>query len=255
MISASRSYQNNVEVMNTSKELLLETLRLGQLRRRTNAAAHGMINATMAPATRGTTPRGGQHRKETTARPGRLPELMVAQLKNQDPFKPMDRRRYVSQLAQFSPVSAIADLQTSFDSLSAVAARQPDAPRRRAGRPQRDRAVGTAGYLRRGGGLRRRGQRARRRRQRRWCSSPTRTGTCCARSNLGTPAAGLARLPLGRHGTTAAARWPTATTGSRRRSATAAVADRMSRGKVDGVRMTGSDGALPRSRMVSAASC
>jgi flagellar basal-body rod protein FlgC len=30
MISASRSYQNNVEVMNTSKDLLLSTLRLGQ---------------------------------------------------------------------------------------------------------------------------------------------------------------------------------------------------------------------------------
>jgi flagellar basal-body rod protein FlgC len=30
MISASRSYQNNVEVMNTSKDLLLATLRPGQ---------------------------------------------------------------------------------------------------------------------------------------------------------------------------------------------------------------------------------
>ncbi|MET0282591.1 MAG: flagellar basal body rod protein FlgC [Steroidobacteraceae bacterium] len=30
MISASRAYQNNVEVMNTSKELLMATLRLGQ---------------------------------------------------------------------------------------------------------------------------------------------------------------------------------------------------------------------------------
>lgn len=30
MISASRSYQNNLEVMNTSKELLLRTLMLGQ---------------------------------------------------------------------------------------------------------------------------------------------------------------------------------------------------------------------------------
>lgn len=30
MISASRSYQNSVEVMNTSKQLLLSTLRLGQ---------------------------------------------------------------------------------------------------------------------------------------------------------------------------------------------------------------------------------
>ena len=30
MISASRSYQNNVEVMNTSKDLMMATLRLGQ---------------------------------------------------------------------------------------------------------------------------------------------------------------------------------------------------------------------------------
>jgi flagellar basal-body rod protein FlgC len=30
MISASRAYQNNVEVMNTAKELMLATLRLGQ---------------------------------------------------------------------------------------------------------------------------------------------------------------------------------------------------------------------------------
>lgn len=30
MISASRAYQNNVEIMNTSKELLMATLRLGQ---------------------------------------------------------------------------------------------------------------------------------------------------------------------------------------------------------------------------------
>ena len=30
MISASRSYQNNVEVMNTAKELMLATLRMGQ---------------------------------------------------------------------------------------------------------------------------------------------------------------------------------------------------------------------------------
>jgi len=30
MISASRSYQNNVEVMNTAKNLLLKTLQMGQ---------------------------------------------------------------------------------------------------------------------------------------------------------------------------------------------------------------------------------
>jgi flagellar basal-body rod protein FlgC len=30
MISASRAYQDNVEVMNTSKDLMLATLKLGQ---------------------------------------------------------------------------------------------------------------------------------------------------------------------------------------------------------------------------------
>ncbi len=30
MIAASRSYQNNIEVLNTAKELMLQTLRLGQ---------------------------------------------------------------------------------------------------------------------------------------------------------------------------------------------------------------------------------
>jgi flagellar basal-body rod protein FlgC len=30
MISASRSYQNSVEVLNTSKELMLRTLSIGQ---------------------------------------------------------------------------------------------------------------------------------------------------------------------------------------------------------------------------------
>ncbi|MGR9051430.1 MAG: flagellar basal body rod protein FlgC [Gammaproteobacteria bacterium] len=30
MLSASRSYQNNVEVLNTAKELILQTLRMGQ---------------------------------------------------------------------------------------------------------------------------------------------------------------------------------------------------------------------------------
>ena len=30
MISASRSYQNNVEVLNTTRDLMLATLKLGQ---------------------------------------------------------------------------------------------------------------------------------------------------------------------------------------------------------------------------------
>lgn len=44
--------------------------------------------------------------------------LMLTQLKNQDPFKPMESGEFLGQLAQFGTVSGIASLQTSFDSLS-----------------------------------------------------------------------------------------------------------------------------------------
>jgi flagellar basal-body rod modification protein FlgD len=44
--------------------------------------------------------------------------LMVAQLKNQDPFKPMDPSQYVGQLAQFSSVSGLASMNQQLTSLT-----------------------------------------------------------------------------------------------------------------------------------------
>jgi len=45
-------------------------------------------------------------------------ELMVAQLKNQDPTKPMDNSEFLSQMAQFSMVNGIEGLNSSFSSVS-----------------------------------------------------------------------------------------------------------------------------------------
>jgi flagellar basal-body rod modification protein FlgD len=45
-------------------------------------------------------------------------QLMITQLKNQDPFKPMESGEFLGQLAQFGTVSGLAGLQTSFDSLA-----------------------------------------------------------------------------------------------------------------------------------------
>lgn len=45
-------------------------------------------------------------------------ELLVAQIKNQDPTEPMDSSEFMSQLTQSSVVNGISDLQTSFDSLA-----------------------------------------------------------------------------------------------------------------------------------------
>ena len=47
-------------------------------------------------------------------------KLMTAQLQAQDPLKPLDNSQFVSQMAQFSTVSGIQNLQNSFASLAAA---------------------------------------------------------------------------------------------------------------------------------------
>jgi flagellar basal-body rod modification protein FlgD len=46
-------------------------------------------------------------------------QLMITQLKNQDPFKPLDPSQYVGQLAQFSSVSGLKEMNTSLAGLTA----------------------------------------------------------------------------------------------------------------------------------------
>ena len=41
-------------------------------------------------------------------------EIMIAQLKNQDPTKPLDGSEYLGQLAQFNTVSGVQELNLSF---------------------------------------------------------------------------------------------------------------------------------------------
>lgn len=45
-------------------------------------------------------------------------KLMTSQLQNQDPLKPLDNSEFVSQMAQFSTVSGIQNLQNSFSTLA-----------------------------------------------------------------------------------------------------------------------------------------
>lgn len=45
-------------------------------------------------------------------------ELMVAQIRNQDPFEPLENGQFLAQIAQFSTVSGIQELQDSFSSLA-----------------------------------------------------------------------------------------------------------------------------------------
>lgn len=45
-------------------------------------------------------------------------KLMITQLENQDPFKPMENGEFISQMAQFSSVAGLKELQTSFSQLA-----------------------------------------------------------------------------------------------------------------------------------------
>ncbi len=49
-------------------------------------------------------------------------ELMLAQMKNQDPTKPLDPNEFMSQLAQFSTVNGIQELKQSVDSMAGMLA-------------------------------------------------------------------------------------------------------------------------------------
>ncbi|HZF17238.1 MAG TPA: flagellar hook assembly protein FlgD [Steroidobacteraceae bacterium] len=46
-------------------------------------------------------------------------KLMITQFRNQDPFKPLESGEFLSQLAQFSTVAGVKDLQSSFKDMSA----------------------------------------------------------------------------------------------------------------------------------------
>ncbi|MEE9320421.1 MAG: flagellar hook assembly protein FlgD [Granulosicoccus sp.] len=49
---------------------------------------------------------------------GEFLELMMAQLKHQDPFKPMENGEFLGQMAQFSTVSGIDKMQAALEELS-----------------------------------------------------------------------------------------------------------------------------------------
>ena len=45
-------------------------------------------------------------------------KLMITQLENQDPFKPLESGEFLGQLAQFGTVSGLAEIKTAFDDLA-----------------------------------------------------------------------------------------------------------------------------------------
>ena len=74
-----------------------------------------IINGTGAP---GAAQQGSGIKKKDQLGQAEFLELMIAQLKNQDPFKAMDPSQFLGQLAQFGTVSDIQEMQAAFGTLS-----------------------------------------------------------------------------------------------------------------------------------------
>lgn len=77
------------------------------------------MTASIADAINGTgaAQTGGTKQKDQLGQDEFL-KLMLAQLKNQDPFKAMDPSQFLGQLAQFGTVTGIQDMKSAFTSLS-----------------------------------------------------------------------------------------------------------------------------------------
>jgi flagellar basal-body rod modification protein FlgD len=117
MISASRSYQNNVEVMNTARRCCSRRCRW--------ASEHPMTATTATSGLAGTatykpTSSSDASSLTTTAAEAqdRFLKLLVAQLSNQDPMNPMDNAQMTSQIAQINTVTGIQQLNDTMKSMS-----------------------------------------------------------------------------------------------------------------------------------------
>jgi flagellar basal-body rod modification protein FlgD len=60
-----------------------------------------------------------QQKKDQTLGIDSFLTLMTAQLKNQDPLKPLEGTEFISQLAEFGTVSGVQEMQTSLETLAA----------------------------------------------------------------------------------------------------------------------------------------
>ena len=59
---------------------------------------------------------------------GTFLQLLVAQLKNQDPMNPADGTQFVAELAQFSELEQVMAIRSDADSINAAIANQSTAP-------------------------------------------------------------------------------------------------------------------------------
>lgn len=115
-MSASRSYQANVEVLNTVKSMMLENPYARSIKEKAMSIAVTTTDPTNTGVS--TTSSSSLTGSNAADLQSSFLTLLVAQLKNQDPTNPMENNELTSQLAQISTVSGIEKLNTTLGSIS-----------------------------------------------------------------------------------------------------------------------------------------
>ena len=78
-----------------------------------------LANLGIARSSTSSTPIASTAGTKTTLDQSDFLKLMTAQMKNQDPFSPVDNTQMVAQMAQFSSVAGISQMNTTLSALSA----------------------------------------------------------------------------------------------------------------------------------------
>ncbi len=102
--------------MQTAKSLIVDTLKLGthdDIAFDTTLANLGIKRTARRHADR------LDRRSSQTLGQADFLKLMTAQLKNQDPFEPVDNTQMVAQMAQFSSLSGITEMNTTLKAIAA----------------------------------------------------------------------------------------------------------------------------------------
>ena len=119
MLEASRQYQNNVEVISTIKALMLKTANLESSKKWTE------ISKSSEQSLNNILNKLGVKTQDEAKKPGNknslgqedFKKLMTTQLQNQDPFAPMDNGDFIAQMAQFSTVTGITEINNNLTNL------------------------------------------------------------------------------------------------------------------------------------------
>ena len=112
MLETQRQYTNNIEVLNTIRNLTMRTSKYRKIRKNMseiNKTSQQSLQRILDKIELNPLMKKEEVNKSTLGQEDFL-KLMTTQLQNQDPFAPMENGDFIAQMAQFSTVTGITEM-------------------------------------------------------------------------------------------------------------------------------------------------